>query len=418
MDVAVDVGLDVKDVGVDVVGLGADGWDGLSPHSRGVLTRAAVVIGGARQLALLPEQPGQRRLHLPTPLRAGLLDLLDSSDSPAGPVAVLASGDPLLSGIGGTLVELLGAARVRIHPAVSSVSLAAAEMRWPLAGVDVVSLVGRDLATLRRVLSPGRRVLALSADERTPAAVAALLTEAGFGPSRLTVLGDLGSPQQSRIDLIASDFRGPVSRLNILAIDCVAVPGTPPRPLVGGLPDDAFDHDGQLTKRDARASALARLAPAPGQLLWDVGAGAGSVAIEWSRVDPRCRAVAIERDPARAARIGGNAAALGVPGLVVVTGAAPAALADLPAPDAVFVGGGATVPGLLDSCWAVLGSGGRLVVHGVTLETERLLVDWHARVGGELIRLSVERVEPLGSFRGWAPARPIVQWAVTKESTG
>jgi precorrin-6Y C5,15-methyltransferase (decarboxylating) len=202
-----------------------------------------------------------------------------------------------------------------------------------------------------------------------------------------------------------------VPRLNTVAL---TVAGSTGWPTVGGLPDEAFEHDGQLTTRDARASALARLAPAPGQLLWDVGAGAGSVAVEWSRTDPRCRAVAIERDAGRSARITRNAAELGATGVTVVTGAAPAALAGLPAPDAVFVGGGAGGAGVLDTCWQALGTGGRLVVHAVTLETEAQLADRHRRLGGELIRLSVERVEPLGTFRGWVPARPIVQWSVTR----
>jgi precorrin-6Y C5,15-methyltransferase (decarboxylating) len=244
--------------------------------------------------------------------------------------------------------------------------------------------------------------------------VAALLTEAGYGRSTLTVLSDLGAANQRRTDEAAERFAAApeaTSRLNIVAL---ALAGGPGRSTVGGLPDDAFAHDGQLTRRDARASALARLAPAPGQLLWDVGAGAGSVAIEWARVDPRCRAVAIEGNPARAERIVANAAALGATGVRVVTGTAPAALAGLPTPQAVFVGGGATAGGLLETCWHALRPGGRLVVHGVTVETETLLLDWHSRRGGELVRLSVERLEPLGSSRGWVPSRPIVQWSVTK----
>jgi precorrin-6Y C5,15-methyltransferase (decarboxylating) len=271
-----------------------------------------------------------------------------------------------------------------------------------------------DLAPLRRVLTAGRRVLVLSADETTPAAVADLLVRTGFAGSRLAVLSHLGSPARTRLDTDAASLAArpwAVARLNVVALTLAGPTG---RAAVGGLPDEAFEHDGQITKRDARASALARLAPVPGQLLWDVGAGAGSVAIEWVRTDPRCRAVAIERDPARAARITRNADVLGVPWLAVVNGAAPDGLADLPTPDAVFVGGGATVEGVLDTCWEALPIGGRLVVHGVTVETERVLIDRHTDLGGELIRLSVERVEPLGSFRGWAPARPIVQWSVTK----
>jgi precorrin-6Y C5,15-methyltransferase (decarboxylating) len=300
---------------------------------------------------------------------------------------------------------------------VSSVALAAAELGWAAGSFDVVRVAG-DLGPLRRVLTARRRVLVLSADESTPAGVAGLLDGSGFGSSTMTVLSDLGSSAQGRIDALAADLAAStptVPPLNIVALQLVGGPG---RSTVGGLPDEAFEHDGQLTKRDARASALARLAPAPGQLLWDVGAGAGSVAIEWARVDPRCRAVAVEEDPERAARIIRNSSALGAPGVSVVTGSAPGVLGDLPGPDAVFVGGGATAPGVLDTCWDALGGGGRLVVHGVTLETETLLLDRHRRHGGELIRLSVERVQPLGSFRGWAPARPIVQWSVSRGATG
>ncbi len=402
---------------IDVLGIGADGWEGLSTPGRALVRGAGVVVGSPRHLALLPEHPGQHRLPLPSPLRAGLPALIDALGDRRA--VVLASGDPLVFGIGGTLVDLLGPGRVRIHPAVSSVSLAAAQLRWPSQTYDVVTLVGRDPSELRRAVTPGRRLLVLSADENTPARVAGLLTDAGYGPSSLAVLSDLGAADQRRFDAVAEAFdpsRAAVGRLNVVGVSCVAAPGVPAWSTASGLPDDAFEHDGQLTKRDARASALARLAPMPGQLLWDVGAGAGSVAIEWARADPRCRAVAVERDAARADRIVRNSHRLGVPGVRVVTGAAPAALAGLDQPDAVFVGGGATIGGLLDTCWDALAPGGRLVAHAVTVETETLLADWHSRHGGELIRLSVERVEPLGSFRSWVPARPIVQWSVVRQA--
>ena len=228
----------------------------------------------------------------------------------------------------------------------------------------------------------------------------------------LTALGDLGSDHESRVDGVAATWSADVGPLTVLAVQ--VDDGARVLPLVPGLPDDAFEHDGQVTKRDVRASALARLAPTPGALLWDVGAGAGSVAVEWSRTHPSCRAVAVERDPERAERIGRNARTLGVPDLRVVAGRAPEALAGLDAPDAVFVGGGATVDGVLDACWAALRPGGRLVVHGVTLETEQLLVAWRGRVGGELVRLLVETAAPLGSFTSWTPARAVTQLSVVK----
>ncbi|PVG84374.1 cobalamin biosynthesis bifunctional protein CbiET [Nocardioides gansuensis] len=391
---------------VTVVGIGADGWAGLAPRSQQLVTAAAAVVGGARHLALLPPVDGQARLPLPSPLRSGLRPLLEEHAAHGG-VVVLASGDPLVSGIASTLLEL-GVA-VAVEPAVSSVALARARMGWPAETVTVLSLVGRPVARLARLLAPGRRVLVLSADGSTPAAVAGLLVEAGYGDSELSVLSDLGAETESRVDSTAAGWSGQAPSLNVVAL---SMAGPVVGSLTGGLPDDAFEHDGQLTRRDVRASALARLAPQPGQLLWDVGAGAGSIGIEWSRADAACRAVAVEADPERAARIARNAERLGVPDLQVLHGRAPDALAGLAAPDAVFVGGGATRDGVVDACLAALRPGGRLVVHGVTLETEALLARLHAEHGGELTRISVETVAPIGSFRGWTPARAVTQWSL------
>ncbi|GGF31964.1 precorrin-6Y C5,15-methyltransferase [Marmoricola endophyticus] len=396
---------------IHVVGIGADGWTVLSERLRTLVREAEVLLGGSRHLSLVPEVPGQERTPWPSPLRDALPALLDSFGSRR--VVVLASGDPMVSGIGTTLVDLLGADQVVVEPAVSSVALARARMGWAAESCAVVSLVGRDASALLRELAPGRRVLVLCADETTPATVAALLVEAGAGESRMTVLGDLGAAEESRSDGLAATWGGDSPRLAVLAVEVVRPTG-PATSWAPGLPDDSYEHDGQLTKRDLRASALSRLAPAPGQLLWDVGAGAGSVGIEWMRAHPTCRAVAVEADAERAARIGRNAARLGVPGLSVVHGGAPGALVGLDAPDAVFVGGGATRPGVLDSVLGALRPGGRLVVHGVTVETERLLAEAYASYGGELTRLHVEHAEPIGSFTGWTPGRAVTQWAVVR----
>jgi precorrin-6Y C5,15-methyltransferase (decarboxylating) len=394
-----------------VVGIGADGWAGLPERLRDRVLAADAVLGGPRHLALVPPVEGQVREPWPRPLRDGLPVLLERYD--ACSVVALASGDPLVSGIGATLVELLGAERVEVEPAVSSVALARARMRWPEESVAVVSLVGRDPHLVLRELAPGRRILVLSSDEATPAVVAGLLVEQGCGDSRLTVLGDLGSAAESRVSAPARAWCAQVSRLNVVAVEVVQAPGgSSEGSWATGLPDSCYEHDGQLSKRDVRASALARLAPRPGELLWDVGAGAGSVAVEWMRAHPTCRAVAVESDPGRAARIGRNAATLGVPTLQVVEGTAPEALADLPPPDAVFVGGGATRAGVLPACLAALRPGGRLVAHGVTLETETLLARLYGEHGGELTRISVEHAAPIGSFTGWTPARAVTQWAV------
>ncbi len=394
---------------ITVVGIGADGWEGVPAPLREVVLGATVVLGGRRHLGLLPDVAGQVREPWPSPLRAGLPELLERHRD--AHLVALASGDPLVSGVGSTLVGLLGADAVRVEPGVSSAALARARMGWSSESTEVVTLVGRDPHLLLRELAPGRQVLVLSSDEHTPAAVAALLVAHGYAASRLTVLGDLGGPEESRTAGTAGGWSAEAPRLHVLAIELVG-------PVFGswspGLPDAAYEHDGQLTKRDLRASALARLAPQPGQLLWDVGAGAGSVGIEWARAHPSCRTVAVESDPDRAARIVRNAAALGVPGLQVVEGRAPDALAGLEPPDAVFVGGGATRPGVLETCLAALRPGGRLVVHGVTLETETLLATARATHGGELTRHSVETAEPIGTFTGWTPARSVVQWAYTE----
>lgn len=348
-------------------------------------------------------------MPLPRPLREGLPAFLEA----IGPdVVVLASGDPLVSGIGTTLIELLGAEAVEIHPAVSSVALARARLKWPAESCAVVSVVARDLSRIRRELAPGRRIIVLSSDETTPAAIATLLVDSGLGGSRMTVLSDLGGSDERRVDALAAEWSTGASRLNVVAIE---VAGVRTYGWAAGLPDDAYENDGQLTKRDLRASALARLAPAPGEHLWDVGAGAGSVGIEWMRTHPACRTSAIEADPDRAARIARNASRLGVPDVVVVNGRAPEALAELVAPDAIFIGGGATRPGVLDACLSALRPGGRLVVHGVTLETEQLLAAAHATHGGELTRISVETTAPVGAYTGWTPARTVTQWAFVRD---
>jgi precorrin-6Y C5,15-methyltransferase (decarboxylating) len=393
---------------VTVTGIGADGWAGLSPRSQAAIEQAGAVIGGPRQLALLPDSVAGRRIPLPSPLLPGLSELVASHA--AARLVVLASGDPMFYGIGSTLVRLFGAARVRVLPHPSSVSLAAARLGWALDDVDVVSLVGRPLSLLNPALQAGRRVLALTAETSAAANVRALLDARGFGASVITVLADLDGPSEA----VGPADGQPHSRLAIVAIDCRLDPGAAPLPRSPGLPDDAFEQDGQITKREIRALALAALAPVPGQLLWDVGAGSGSIGIEWMRIHPASRAIAVEPRADRRDRIIRNAAALGVPDLVLVPGAAPDALAGLPGPDAVFIGGGVTVEGVVQTCWDALGAGGRLVANAVTIEGEVALAGWHRRLGGSLVRIAVERAGGLGSFTAWRPALPVVQWSARK----
>jgi precorrin-6Y C5,15-methyltransferase (decarboxylating) len=313
-------------------------------------------------------------------------------------------------GIGSTLVTLFGAERITVLPHPSSVSLAAARLRWPLDDVDVVSLVGRPIELLHPVLQPGRRVFALTADTTAAADLKELLKTRGYQASPVTVLADLGGDQEA---VGPADGR-PHSRLAIIAIECRLDPAAAPLPRVPGLPDDAFEQDGQITKREIRALTLAELAPVPGQLLWDVGAGSGSIGIEWMRVHPASRAIAVEPRVDRQARIARNAAALGVPGLVVVPGQAPDALDGLPRPDAVFVGGGVTDDGVVRACWDALAAGGRLVANAVTIEGQAVLTDWWRGTGGTLTRIGVERAGTLGAFTTWRPALPVVQWSARK----
>ncbi|WP_197680485.1 precorrin-6y C5,15-methyltransferase (decarboxylating) subunit CbiE [Microlunatus sagamiharensis] len=399
---------------VDVVGLPAVGWSGLGEAERDLVTSAEVLLGAPRHLGLVPEVEGQERHAWPSPLRPQLPGFLDAYSDRR--VVALASGDPLVAGIGSTLVDLLGTDAVRVHPAVSSVALAGARMGWDAATFDVVRIASEGAQEVRPLLAPGRRLVALSRDAGTPAAIAGVLGEAGFGLSVVTVLGDLGTPAETRREsLAATGVDGEVPALNVVCVACATdqpeADGSP----VPGLPDDAYENDGQLSKRVVRAAALAHLRPSGDELLWDLGAGAGSVAIEWCRAVRGSRAIAVERDGERAARITRNARHLGVPGLQVISGVNADALTWLPAPDAVFVGGGADT-NLLHTVLSMIKPGGRLVVHAVTVETETLLLDLHASLGGELARLSVESLGPLGRFRGWVPARPVVQWSLVTPS--
>src|SRR5690349_7423613 len=393
-----------------VVGIGEDGFKGLGKNARHALLGASRIIGGQRQLDLLPVCiRGERQLR-PSPF--SLAPVLERYGEP---VCVLASGDPMFFGVGASLARQVPSSEMLVLPAPSSCSLAAARMGWPLQDVVTLSVVARPIAALNAQLSSGVRLLVLSNDGQSPAAIAALLRERGFGPSRLSVLEHLGGEAERRIDGAANDWADPVvADLNLIAIECIAEPNTPRLSRLAGLPDSAFQHDGQLTKRDVRAITLARLAPVPGELLWDVGAGSGSIGIEWMRAHPSCRALAIEADDGRQALIEHNRDALGVPGLHLVRGSAPQALAGLERPDAIFIGGGVTRAGVLDTCWAELKPGGRLIANAVTLQSEMTLMAWREQHGGELTRIHIAQAQPLGDFDTWRQALPITLLDVTK----
>jgi precorrin-6B C5,15-methyltransferase / cobalt-precorrin-6B C5,C15-methyltransferase len=400
---------------LSIVGIGEDGLDGLSPAARRLVAQAALVVGGARHLRLAAVAD-QRGLAWPSPIEAALPQILARRGEP---VCVLASGDPFFYGVGSLLMREVDAEEVVCLPSPSAFSLAAARLGWSLQDCVTLSLHGRPLEAAIPHLQPGARILALSWDGATPGKFARLLAARGMGRSRLTICEAMGGPDERLHAARAEDFAcGDVAALNTIAVEIVAAPGASIVARASGLPDALFEHDGQITKREARAMTLAALAPRRGELLWDVGAGCGSVAIEWMLCDPANRAVAIERRPDRAARIARNAAALGVPGLAVVAGSAPEALAGLPAPDAVFIGGGVTAAGVVRACWDALGAGGRLVADAVTLEGQAVLLDWWQRRGGTLTRIGVERAGELGTFTAWRPALPVVQWSVRKGSKG
>lgn len=395
-----------------VVGIGEDGVEGLGTTAQKLVGEAAFVFGGARHLELARELIRGEAHAWPTPFDSGMAAVLALRGPP---VCVLASGDPMQFGVGATLARLVDPEEMIVVPAPSAFSLAAARLGWAQQDVETVSLHGRPIDLIRPLLHPSRRIIALTSDGAAPAAIARLLAETGFGASALHVLEALGGGDEATHRLRADEVgeRAFVT-LNTLAIEVAAGADARILPLAAGLPDALFEHDGQITKREIRALTLSALGPRRGELLWDIGAGSGSVAIEWMLAHPSLRAIAIEADATRAVRIVRNALALGVPGLQLVEGAAPAGLTGLPMPDAIFVGGGGSDPSVMDAAVAALRSGGRLVANAVTLEMETLLLGLHARLGGELTRIAVSRASAIGSMSGWRPAMPVTQWAWTK----
>jgi precorrin-6Y C5,15-methyltransferase (decarboxylating) len=397
---------------LSVVGIGEDGLSGLGPIASTLLQQAQIVVGGARHLAMLPTDDTREKLVWASPLQTTVDDILRRRGQS---VCVLASGDPMCHGIGVTLSRLIPIEEMTVIPAASAFSLACARLGWPLAEVETFSLTNRPIASIALALSPGARLLVLSADRHTPGKVAQLLTQQGFGSSLMTVFERMGSESERRIEGVAAVWNAAdLADLNAIAIAVAADRETVIIPRTSGLPDAAYRHDGQLTKREVRAVTLSTLAPIPGELLWDVGAGCGSIAIEWMRSHPRCRAIAIERHPTRLQYIAENASTFGVPELEIVAGEAPEALTNLPQPNAIFIGGGVTAEAVLETCWNALGKGGRLVVNAVTVESEFKVLQWHDRYGGELIRIGIQRVGAIGSFQGWKPLAPVTQWAVVK----
>jgi precorrin-6B C5,15-methyltransferase / cobalt-precorrin-6B C5,C15-methyltransferase len=405
---------------LSVVGIGDDGLTGLSPIARSLLDQAEIIFGGKRHLAMLPATDSRTQLVWQSPFRESIDQIISHRGQR---VCVLASGDPMCYGVGSGLHQalltqgLMPLMEMTILPTPSAFSLACSRLGWTYSETETVSLCGRDLHLIRPLLYPGAKILALSTDRHTPMQLAQILQEGGFGDVQMTILEHLGGSQERMVSDHVSNWvnESPdqsIADLHTIALEC---PGTiSGYSRLPGLPDDAYIHDGQLTKREIRAVTLSTLAPCPGQLLWDVGAGNGSIAIEWLRSHPRNRAVAIEQHLQRLQNIAVNAANLGVPNLEIISGRAPAVLNDLSAPDAIFIGGGLTIDGMFEAAWQALKPGGKLVANSVTVETEQLIFQLHQQYGGKLDRIAVQRAEPVGKFLGWKALNPVTQWCVTK----
>ena len=396
---------------LSILGIGEDGRQGLSNAALEVLDTAEFVVGGARHLRLV-EPIAARRLAWPTPLSDAYAMIMERRGRPT---CVLATGDPFHYGVGAELARLAPAEEIICYPLPSAFSLAAARLGWSLPDCECLSLHGRVLERIIPYLQPGARILALSWDGTTPGRLAGLLTARGFGGSTVTVLEAMGGPREQVRRTRAADFDlAEIDPLNTVAIEVAAGRLARVVTLASGLDNSWFDNDGQLTKAEIRALTLAALAPRAGQLLWDIGAGSGSVGIEWCLRHRRNRCTAVEQHSERAARIRSNAKALGVDALEIVVGRAPKVLAALPAPDAVFIGGGASDPAVFETAWAALKPGGRMVVNAVALETEARLSDIYPRYGGALRRIAIARAESLGRLHGWRTALPITQWTAEK----
>lgn len=392
-----------------IVGIGEDGMAGLTPATRAVVEAAEVIIGGDRHHRLSDAVTAER-VAWPSPFDA-LIGTLTSFKGRR--VVVLATGDPLWFSVGARIGRAIPPPEITYHPQVSAFQLAAARMGWSMADLETLTVHGRPVEQMIAFIQPDARLLVLTTGADTPARIAAFLAERGFGKSRMTVLAAMGGDGEARFDGTAEDWSHTVPDFNTLAVECIAAPDAALLPRVPGLADDLFVHDGTMTKREVRAVTLARLMPMRGALLWDIGAGCGSVGIEWMRAARYARAVGIEPRADRREMAARNALALGVPRFDIREGQAPEALEGLDAPDAVFIGGGLS-PTAFEAAWAALRPLGRLVANAVTLESEAVLIDLHRRHGGELVKLSVNRAEPLGPHTGWRPMMPVTQLALVK----
>ncbi len=408
-----------------VIGIGEDGWDDLSADARDLLYESEIVLGGERHLKMLPKDWEGERIVWSSPIREAVSKIVSwrpEDSASVQKVAIMASGDPLCYGIATKLLRHLPIEEIWIKPALTTFSLMCSRIGWSLPDVETLTIHGRPVEMLHPFVQPGAKLLVLSKGEESPEQAAKLLCARGFGKSIITVLEHLGGRKERQFSGPADSWNHPEgAALNAMAIECIPESNATILSRIPGLPDEAFFHDGQLTKREIRAVSLSRLMPVVDQVLWDVGAGCGSVAIEWMRTSPRCRAVAIEKSKSRLKLIEQNSQELGVPMLQIISGSAPEVLADLPAPDAVFIGGGLSSGNLLQTCWTALKPGGRLVANAVTLEGEQKLLQWQnenagkSGASGDLTRLSISRAEKIGKFQGWKEMRSVIQLAVIKK---
>jgi len=396
-----------------IIGIGEDGLRGLSSSSRSLIDHAEILVGGDRHLAMMPELSEDQRSRIvwSSPIEATIQQIINLRGKS---VCVLASGDPLWFGIGTTLLKRIPIEEISIIPSPSTFSLICARLGWSLNEVEPLSLCGRPSSLLHSYIYPNAKLLILSSGKETPQIVAKILCDRNFSKSKITTLEHLNGTKEKIISTVANQYQSfpEFADLNAIAVECIPNPEAKILSRIVGIPDDAFHNDGQLTKREVRAITLSTLAPNAGELLWDVGAGCGSIGIEWMRSHPRCQAIAIEKS--RTHFIAENAIALGTPNLKIIEGKAPKVLQGLPTPDAIFIGGGATVPDLFETCWESLRSQGRLVANVVTLEGEQKLFQWQQEYGGTLTQISISRAEAIGSFLGWKPMRPVTQWQAIK----
>lgn len=392
-----------------IVGIGEDGMDGLTPAARAVVEAAEVIVGGDRHHRL-SDRVTAERVAWPSPFDAMIATIRSFRGRR---VVVLVTGDPLWFSVGARITRAIPANEIVFHPQVSAFQLAAVRMGWSLADVETLSVHGRPVETMIAFIQPEQRLLILTTGAETPSQIARFLTERGFGASRMTVLAAMGGAEEARFDGVAATWDHAVPAFNTMAVDCIAARDAALLPRVPGLDDALFVHDGTMTKREVRAVTLAKLMPMRAALLWDVGTGCGSIAVEWMRAAAYARAIGIEPRADRRAMAATNALALGAPRLQLVDGEAPDALDGLPAPDAVFIGGGLS-DAVFGACWERLRPLGRLVANAVTLESEAELIRLHAVHGGDLVKIAVNRAEPVGPYRGWRALMPVTQWSLVK----